>query len=58
MFDSGARLRRIQELLKSDDGDDKPDAILCIAGKLASSCKNVVKASSICVCVFGRYNDR
>lgn len=56
MFDSGARLRRIQELLKSDDGDDKPDAILCIAGKLASSCKNVVKASSICVCV--EDNDR
>ena len=30
---SGARLRRIQELLKSEDTDNKPDAILCIAGK-------------------------
>lgn len=49
IFDSGARLRKVQELLKSDDGDNKPDAILCIAGKLASSCKNVVKPSSICV---------
>nr|XP_011448539.2 uncharacterized protein C20orf194 isoform X2 [Crassostrea gigas] len=31
-FVSGARLRKVQELLKSDDGDNKPDAILCIAG--------------------------
>ncbi|XP_048745720.2 dynein axonemal assembly factor 9-like [Ostrea edulis] len=31
-FVSGARLRRVQELLKSEEIDNKPDAILCIAG--------------------------
>ncbi|XP_061194879.1 dynein axonemal assembly factor 9-like isoform X1 [Saccostrea echinata] len=31
-FVSGSRLRTVQELLKSEEHDNKPDAILCIAG--------------------------